>query len=626
VFPGRWPSGAHEVRLRLRHRLISFLGRTVRLRPLRKNTDKRPPGTASAVLEALLCGPSSLFGRALVFTTLAVTTPSFAQQSTRVAPADIVILHAKVFTLDTTNPWAQGVAIRKGKIVAVGRQEEVERMRGIGTRVIDAGARVVIPGLTDCHVHFYPGSTSLRMPNLEDAKSVADILKILTGYAKENPGNDWIVARGWDYSIFGARSLPDRSDLDGTFLNRPVFLESYDSHAVWVNSKALSIAGITKDTPNPRNGWIVHDPKSGDPTGVLLEDADRLVRKFLPEPREVDKLIALRAGIKLASRYGITRVQSAGEDFPVLSLLQQIREEGQLTVRFQVAYSLPEYQLRPQDLDTLEAARKKFRDDWIEANAVKFNLDGVIEAHTAAMIEPYTDDPSTSGSLFWDVPEYKAAVAELDKRDIQVYTHAIGDLAVRTALDAYEEAAHKNHSKGRRHRVEHIETIAPQDVWRFGKLAVLASMQPLRSYPDEDTLKVWVPAVGPDRASRAWAWNSIGDGGGRYVFGSDWPMASLNPFAGIQTAVTRQTEMGKPPGGFVAKQRLTVGQAVEAYTLGAAFAGHREKTEGSIVVGKVADLIVLDRNIFEVEAHSINKTTVVLTIVGGKIVYEPSAP
>jgi len=566
------------------------------------------------------------FSLILAFANLAAATPSPAQKSARIAPADIVILHAKVFTLDPTKQWAQSVAIRKGKIVAVGRDQEIERMRGIGTRVIDAGAKVVLPGLTDCHVHFYPGSMSLRMPNLEDARSVADILKILTDYAKENPGNDWIIARGWDYSIFGPKTLPDRSVLDAVFLNRPVFLESYDSHAVWVNAKALSLAGITKDTANPRNGWIVHDPKTGDPTGVLLEDADRLVRKVLPEPAEVEKLLALRAGVKLANRYGITRVHSAGEDFPILPLLQQIRADNQLTVRFRVAYRLPEYELRPQDLDAIEAAHKKFHDEWIEAGTVKFKLDGVIEAHTAAMIEPYSDDPSTKGSLFWDVAQYQAAVTALDKRDLQVYTHAIGDLAVRTALDAYEEAAHKNHSKDRRHRVEHIETIAPQDVWRFGKLGVIASMQPLHAYPDEDTLKVWVPAVGPDRASRAWAWNSIGDGHGRYAFGSDWPIASLNPFAGIETAVTRQTDAGKPPSGFVPSQRLTVGQAVEAYTLGAAYAGHHEKTEGSIVVGKVADLIMLDRNIFEVDPHSISKTNVVLTIVGGKIVYEPNAP
>jgi predicted amidohydrolase YtcJ len=572
--------------------------------------------------------PSRLRSISLVLTLaiLAAATPSPAQKSARIAPADIIILHAKVFTLDPTKQWAQGVAIRKGKIVAVGRDEEIERMRGIGSRVIDAGAKVVLPGLTDCHVHFYPGSMSLRMPSLEDAKSVADILKILTDYAKENPGNDWIIARGWDYSIFGPGTLPDRSVLDAVFLNRPVFLESYDSHAVWVNAKALSLAGVTKDTPNPRNGWIVHDPKTGDPTGVLLEDADRLVRKVLPEPAEVDKLLALRAGVKLANRYGITRVHSAGEDFSILPLLQQIRSDNQLTVRFRVAYRLPEYELRPQDLDAIEAAHKKFHDEWIEAGTVKFKLDGVIEAHTAAMIEPYSDDPSTKGSLFWDVAQYQAAVTALDKRDLQVYTHAIGDLAVRTALDAYEAAARQNHSKDRRHRVEHIETIAPQDVWRFGKLGVIASMQPLHAYPDEDTLKVWVPAVGPDRASRAWAWNSIGEGHGRYVFGSDWPIASLNPFAGIQTAVTRQTDAGKPPSGFVPSQRLTVGQAVEAYTLGAAYAGHHEKTEGSIVVGKVADLIMLDRNIFEVDPHSISKTNVVLTIVGGKIVYEPDAP
>jgi predicted amidohydrolase YtcJ len=256
---------------------------------------------------------------------------------------------------------------------------------------------------------------------------------------------------------------------------------------------------------------------------------------------------------------------------------------------------------------------------------VKFVLDGVVESHTAALLEPYTDDPSTKGSLFWDPSKYQAAVARLDKLGLQLYTHAIGDYAVHTALDGYEFAQKKNHTKDRRHRIEHVETVAASDIPRFGKLGVIASMQPLHSYPDADTLDVWARNLGPDRASRAWVWNSIREAGGHYAFGSDWPIVTLNPFEGIQTAVTRQTIDGAPKEGFVPSQRLTVVQAVEGYTIGAAFAGHHEKTEGSIVVDKAADVIIVDRNIFEIDPHTIGDTKVVTTIVGGKIVYEAGA-
>jgi len=238
------------------------------------------------------------------------------------------------------------------------------------------------------------------------------------------------------------------------------------------------------------------------------------------------------------------------------------------------------------------------------------------------MLEPYSDDPSSKGKPFWDPANYNAAVAELDKHGFQLFTHAIGDYGVRMALDAYENAEERNHKRDRRWRIEHIETVASADIPRFGKLDVIASMQPLHSYPDADTLDVWARNVGPDRASRAWAWKSIADGGGHLAFGSDWPVVTLNPWEGIQTAVTRQTKEGTPAKGFLPEQRLTVAQAVEAYTLGAAFAGRREKTEGSIEVGKVADLIIISQNIFDINPHKIGATKVVATIVGGRLVYQ----
>jgi predicted amidohydrolase YtcJ len=547
---------------------------------------------------------------------------AFAQQSARIAPADILIVHAKVYTLDQQKPWAQSIAIRKGKIVAVGTNEEVERYRGIGTKMIDAGGKLALPGFTDCHMHFLDGSVSLGRVNLEGATDPADIQNRLRAYAAQHPGDGWILGRGWNYAMFGAETLPHKKYLDQLFPHRPVFLEGYDGHTYWANSRALALAGITKVTPNPPNGTIVRDPKTGEATGALEEAAQALVGKVVPKLTQVEKLSALRAGMEWANQNGITRVHSAGGDFEELELFNELRQEGQLSVRFYIAYFLNPPELRSQDLDAIEQTRKKYHDDWISTNAVKFMLDGVVESHTAAFLEPYSDDSSTKGALFWDPEKYKAAVSELDKRGLQLFTHAIGDYAIRTALDAYEFAKTQNHTKDRRPRVEHIENCSTTDIPRFGKLGVIASMQPLHAYPDADTLDVWAKAIGPERATRAWVWKSIAEGGGRYCFGSDWPVVTLNPWEGIQTAVTRETKEGAPKGGFEPSQRLSVPQAVEGYTRGAAYAGHREKTEGSIEPGKVADVIIVNKNIFEIDTHSIGDTKVTTTIVGGKIVYE----
>jgi predicted amidohydrolase YtcJ len=553
---------------------------------------------------------------------LVVASGSFAQQSARIAPADTIITHGKIYTLDQQRPWAQSLAIRKGKIVAVGKDEEVERFRGIGTKMVDAGGKLVLPGFTDCHIHFLSGSLGLSRVNLDEASNVTDIQKLLRNYDAQHSGDSWVLGRGWNYAIFAPDTLPHREALDELFPNRPVFLVAYDGHTGWANSKALSLAGITKETPNPLNGIIVHDEKTGEPTGALKESAQHLVSNIIPKPTQVEKLQALRAGMKWANQNGLTRVHSAGGDFEELDLFNELRQERQLSVRFYISYFLNPPELRKQDLDAIEEARKKYHDDWLNTGAVKFMVDGVVESHTAAFLEPYSDDPSTKGALFWDPDKYKAAVAELDKRGLQLFTHAIGDNGIRTSLDAYEFAATKNHTKDHRARVEHIEDVSAADIPRFGKLGVIASMQPLHSYPDVDTLDVWARNVGPERATRAWVWKTISESGGRYAFGSDWPVVTLNPWQGIQTAVTRQTREGKPPGGFVPSQRLTVAQAVEGYTLDAAYAGRREKTEGSLELGKVADIIIVNKNIFEIDPHGISDTKVVMTIVGGKIVYE----
>jgi predicted amidohydrolase YtcJ len=545
-----------------------------------------------------------------------------AQRSVRVAPADIIIQHAKIFTADEKRPWAQSIAIYKGKIAAVGTDDEVTRMRGIGTKMIDAGGKLVLPGFTDCHIHFLSGGLGLQRVNLEGAQDLAEIFARLQKYADTHPNTPWILGRGWNYAMFAPEALPNKKPLDELFPAWPVFLRGYDGHTSWANSKALALAGITKDTPNPLNGEIVRDPATGEATGALKESASALVEKVIPKPDHVDKLNAYRAGMRFAVSHGITRVHSAGGDFDELATLDELRGEKQLWIRFSVAYLARPPELGPEDLKAIEEAHKKFHDAWIDVNTVKFILDGVIESHTAAMLEPYSDDPSKKGSLFWEAEKYRDAVSELDKHGYQIYTHAIGDYAVRTALDAYELVQQKDKNRDHRHRVEHIETLDPADIPRFGKLNVIASMQPLHSYPDTNTLDVWARNIGPDRAARAWVWKSIASGGGEYAFGSDWPVVTLNPWPGIQTAVTRQTSDGQPQDGFIPSQRLSVRQAVQGYTLNAAFAGHREKWEGSIEKGKLADVIMVDRNIFEINPRTIDQTKVVLTIVGGKIVYE----
>jgi predicted amidohydrolase YtcJ len=557
-----------------------------------------------------------------VLISLAAAVVIFAQPP---RAADTIITRGQVFTLDGGHPWAQAVAVAGTRIVSVGEDAEIEKLRGPGTKVIDAGGRLVLPGFVDCHIHFLDGSLSLGRVNLEGAKDAADIQQRLRDFAAKHSGKDWVLGRGWNYAMFGAEALPHKKYLDEVFPDRPVFLEGYDGHTYWANSKALSAAGITNDTADPPNGVIVRDPKTHEATGALKESAQRLVAQVVPTPSRSENLAALRAGVKWSNEHGLTRVHSAGGDFEHLDLYDELRREGQQTLRFYIAYFLNPPELRPQDIDTIEAARRKFHDDWIDTNVVKMMVDGVVESHTAAMLEPYSDDPSTKGKLFWDPAKYTAAVAELDKRGLQLFTHAIGEYGVRTALDAYEHAEQVNHTNDRRPRIEHIETITAADIPRFGEIGVIASMQPLHSYPDADTLEIWARNAGPDRASRAWAWKSISNAGGRLAFGSDWPVVTLNPWEGIQTAVTRQTREGKPEAGFVPEQRLSVAETIRGYTLGAAYAGRREKTEGSIEVGKLADLIIVSQNIFEIDPHRIAETKVLTTIVGGRVVYQAPA-
>jgi predicted amidohydrolase YtcJ len=552
---------------------------------------------------------------------------SFAE--TKSTTADVILVHGRIYTVNSRQPWAEALAIRDGKVLAVGTEREMAHYRGPSTKVIDAKGRLVLPGFTDCHVHFMDGSFSMQQVNVEDAKTLAEIQERIKAYASAHPDAPWVLGRGWSYPVFAPSGLPDKKQLDAIIPDRPVYIEGFDGHTWWANSKALEAAHITKDTPDPPGGKIVRDPATGEATGAIKEDAaDAVIRRAIPEPGRDAKLQALRAGIKHANQFGLTRVHVLGgvnagrDDLHNVDLYEELRRNGELTLRFYLAYRLDPPKVTDRQLQEIVEARDRYRDDWIAAGSVKFFMDGVIETHTAAMLAPYSDDPSVSGQLLWEPAEYQRAVTEFDSRRIQIFTHAIGDRAIRVALDAYANAAKTNGTKDARHRIEHIEDASAADIPRFGKLSVIPSMQPLHAYPDDDIFKAWLPSVGPERAKRAFAWHSIQAAGGVLAFGSDWPIVTLNPWPGVQNAVTRETTDGEPKGGWITSERISLADAIKGYTLNAAFAGHREKTEGSLEPGKLADLIVVSQNVFQVDPHDLGKTKVALTVVGGRVVYK----
>lgn len=556
---------------------------------------------------------------------LILACSAFAQSP---APADTVILNARIYTMNSKQPWAEGIAIRGEKIVAVGTDREIAAYQGPSTKQIDAGGHLLLPGFTDAHIHFMEGSVNLLHLNLTPARNIPEIQKLVKEFAEKHPGDSWILGRGWTYPTFGPSALPDKKIIDAVVSDRPVYLQAFDGHSWWANSKALQMAGITRETPDPPNGVIVRDAK-GDPTGAFKEDAaDAVMQKVIPLPTRPERMEALRLGMVEANRAGVTSVDSAGGvgiadgDLQNADLYQELHNKGELTVRMYMAYHLDPPALTPEGLQKIEDARRLYQGDWVSAGSVKFFLDGVVESHTAAMLDPYSDDPSQIGKLFWDPAKYKQAVAELDRHGFQILTHAIGDKAVRLALDAYQEAAETNHTHDARPRIEHIENVSAQDIPRFGKIGVIASMQPLHAYPDDDTLKIWLRNVGPERAQRAWAWKSIKDEGGNIAFGSDWPVVTLSPWEGMRNAMTRQTTEGEPPDGFVPSQRLNLEDTIRAYTLGAAFAGRRDKTEGSLEPGKLADLIIVSQDLFKTDPRDIHKTEVLVTMVGGKVAYQ----
>ncbi len=558
----------------------------------------------------------SAFALLCSFLCIGAVSPSLASQSSSEEPADWLIWNAKVMTPGSDGEDA--IAIGKGKVLAVGPLDRVKKWEGARTKRIDAKGGSVTPGLNDAHVHFLSGSRSLGEVNLLDAQTFPEIESKIRSYANAHPKLPCVVGRGWLYGAF-ENGLPTRAQLDALIPKRPAIMKCYDGHTVWVNSEALKQAGIDRNTKDPPNGVIVRDEKTGDPTGVLKESAMDLIDKIMPKLTREENLDALRLGQKEAHRFGVTSVQEAGMGEQDIELFEQLRKNKELTLR--VYFAL---EARPKmtdaEIEQLLVIRKRFRD--LRIGAVKMYADGVIEAHTASVLEPYVNKNSR-GMPEYNVADMNRIIRKLDAMGWQIMTHAIGDAGIRMVLDAYEAAAIENPppSAGRRHRVEHIESISQNDIRRFGALGVVASMQPFHASPNGNIFQVWAVNLGPERASRAWVWKSIRDQGGRLAFGSDWPVVGIDPRPGIHTALTRQTPQGAPAGGFHPEQKLPLRVVLESYTLGSAYAEFAEKEKGTLEPGKLADLVIWNQDLFSVPVDRVQFAEVELTMVGGEIVY-----
>jgi hypothetical protein len=538
-------------------------------------------------------------------------------------PADLVLTGGHIWTAEPAAPWAEAIAVRDGRILYVGDPAGATRYRGPKTRVAELAGRLVVPGFNDSHIHLMSGALSLERVDLIEDQSVEAVQARIRAFAASQPASPWVLGRGWLYGSFPG-GLPTRQQLDAVVPDRPAYMECYDGHSGWANSKALARAGITKDTKDPVNGAIVRDPATGEPTGALKESATALVKAKIPVPGPEERYQLLLRALQRLNSQGITSVQDAGYT-PAqldadLTLLERALREDQLTVRITASV-----QMGPGAVEgpiaRATALAKRLAGPRLRFGAVKGYVDGVIEAHTAAMLEPYADASHGSGKPNWEPAALDAAVVAADRQGLQVYLHAIGDRGVRMALDAHEAARRANGRPDRRGRIEHIETISPADYPRFRALGVIASMQPLHANPDQNNAEVWSRNIGPERASRGFSWGNVERAGGRLVFGSDWPVVTSDVMRGLYCAVTRKTKQGTPAGGWLPEQAVSLENALRHYTIDGAFASFEEKEKGSLSAGKRADLTVLSEDLFRQPPETILKTRILLTVMDGRVVH-----
>jgi predicted amidohydrolase YtcJ len=529
--------------------------------------------------------------------------------------ADLIITNAKIWTVDKTRPHAEALAVLGDRIVAVGSAADVDTWHGPQTKVLDAQGKLLLPGFNDAHVHFVDGGDHLQAVQLKDAASPAEFARKIGDRAKTTAKGEWIIGGDWDEQKWSPPNLPTKELVDAVTPDTPVWVNRYDGHESLANSVTLRLAGITAKTADPPGGQIVRD-EQGNPTGVLKDAAQDLVNKVMPPMTPAHRLRAIQQAMDHAASLGVTSVQDMNPSYDDVKAYAELEEKGALTVRIYAA---------PMETNWKDQARVGIRHAFgtplLRMGAVKGYADGSLGSETAYFFDPYTDAPNTHGLLSDEMHPVSAMQQRLrgaDAAGLQLCVHAIGDRAISMTLDIFTQIEKTNGRRDRRWRIEHSQHLAAKDFARYAKLGVIASVQPYHAIDDGR----WAEArIGPDRIKRTYAFRTFLENGVRLAFGTDWFVAPLSPMWSVYAAVTRATLDGKTPGGWVPEQKLTVTEAVEAYTMGSAYAEFQEKEKGSITPGKLADLVVLSDDIFKIPPAAIKNVKVEATYLGGRLVY-----
>jgi predicted amidohydrolase YtcJ len=543
---------------------------------------------------------------------LSLAAAAFAQQPA----ADLILTHAKVWTGDPARPAAEAVAILGDRIVAVGSDAEVQRWQGPGTHVLDAGGKRLLPGFNDAHVHFIYGGLQLDSIDLNDATSAQEFTRRIAERVKITAKGEWVLGGDWDETKWSPSSLPSKELIDPVTGDTPVFVVRYDGHMSLANSVALKLAGVTAQTPDPPGGQIVRDAQ-GNPTGCLKDAATGFVEKVIPQITHERRLQAAHRALQHAASLGVTSVQDMNPEYADIAVYNELLDRGELTARI---YAAP---LIQQVDDQIKIGiRHAFGSPFLRIGALKAYADGSLGSATAYFFEPFDDQPNNRG-LLSDATQplslMRNRILRADAAGLQLCIHAIGDRGISTILDLYEETQKAHGTRDRRWRIEHAQHMAAKDFDRFAQLHVVASVQPYHAIDDGR----WAERrIGHDRSSRTYAFRTFLDHGVRLAFGTDWSVAPLNPMLSLYAATTRATLDGKNPGGWFPEQKLTLSEAVSAYTLGSAYAEFQEKEKGTVSPGKLADLVLLSDDVFSIAPEKIRDVKVLKTIVGGRIVWE----
>jgi predicted amidohydrolase YtcJ len=538
-------------------------------------------------------------------------------------PADLVFKNGVIYTMSAPRIVAEALAIRQGRILYVGASGGIGSYIGKKTTVVDLQGKMVLPGFQDAHVHPLAGGQWISECDQRNATSAADAVEIVRRYALKHPADSWIRGGGWPLPLF-QNANPNKELLDKVLSDRPVFLLSQDGHSAWVNSRALALAGITKQTSDPAHGRIERDPQTGEPTGTVREDAMAMVAKLLPAYPPGQRRAWMKQALAEASRFGITSLQDADVTEEMLKLYAELEKRGELNVRVRVAFHTDSAK-REAEVPRFKELRAKYNGRLLHTGAIKIFADGVIEAKTAALLEPYSDSKNDRGLPVYTPEALNRFVQALDKEGFQVHVHAIGDRAIRMALDAFETARNANGGRDSRHHIAHLELLDPQDIPRFRALGVAANFQPLWAYADPYIKELTLPILGPRRSRWLYPIRSIVKTGALLVCGSDWPVTSLNPLDAIQIAVTRRDPAVADGPAFIPEEIVDLSTVLAGYTINAAYINFLETETGSLEVGKAADLIVLDRNLFDIAPAEISKVKVLLTLLEGRTVYRDTA-